>query len=236
MHPGDSVFLKLFGNDVPAGDLPFVVLHVAGKFDDLHAILQGERYCVPDVGRCDEHDMRQIVVKVEIVVVERYVLLGVKHFEERRRRVAAKIHAHFVDLVEQHHGVDHSCPLHGLDDFPRHGADVRPTMAADLRLISHPAEGDAHQLPAERPGNRLRQRGLAYSRRADKTKDLPLHLAHKVEHRNVLQNSLLRLFQPEVVLIEDRLNVLHRKVVFRPRMPRHGNHPVQIAPDDGRLR
>ena len=53
----------------------------------------------------DEHHLREVVVEVEVVVVEGVVLLGVEHLEQRRRRIAAEVGRHLVDLVEQEHRV-----------------------------------------------------------------------------------------------------------------------------------
>jgi hypothetical protein len=63
---------------------------------------------VQDVRRADEHHVREVVLDVEVVVEERVVLLGVEHLEQRRRRVAAEVHRHLVDFVEQEHRV-HAC-------------------------------------------------------------------------------------------------------------------------------
>src|SRR3546814_7344788 len=51
---------------------------------------------------------RQIVVDLEIVIVERGVLLGVEHLEKRRRRIAAPVGAELVDLVEEEERVGRS--------------------------------------------------------------------------------------------------------------------------------
>ena len=43
----------------------------------------------------------EVELDVEVVVEERVVLLGVEHLEQRRRRIAAEVDRHLVDLVEQ---------------------------------------------------------------------------------------------------------------------------------------
>jgi hypothetical protein len=60
---------------------------------------------VERVRRRDEHHLREVVVEIEVVVVERRVLLGIEHLEQRRRRIAAEVGRHLVDLVEQEHRV-----------------------------------------------------------------------------------------------------------------------------------
>jgi hypothetical protein len=55
----------------------------------------------------------QVERHVEVVVAERVVLLGIEHFEERRRRVAADaVGTDLVDLVEHEHRVVRA---HGLE-------------------------------------------------------------------------------------------------------------------------
>ena len=56
-------------DQMPARDLHLLVLGVAGDADDLHAVHQGRRD-VERVRRGDEHDVGEVVVDLEIVVVE----------------------------------------------------------------------------------------------------------------------------------------------------------------------
>src|SRR5947208_9009272 len=96
---------------------------------------------------------------------------GVEHLEHRAGRVAAEVRAHLVDLVDQEHRVDRLGVAQRTDDRAGHGADVRPAMAADLGLVAYAADGDADELPAECLRDRLAERRLADSRRADEAKD-----------------------------------------------------------------
>jgi hypothetical protein len=72
---------------------------------------------VEHVGRADEHHVRQVELDVQVVIEERAVLLRIEHFEQRRRRVAAEVHRHLVDFVEQEHRVLRPRLLHHLDDL-----------------------------------------------------------------------------------------------------------------------
>ena len=58
-----------------------------------------------DVRRGDEEHLRQVVRNLEVVVAELPVLFRVKHFEQRRGRIAAEVGADLVDLVEHDHRV-----------------------------------------------------------------------------------------------------------------------------------
>ena len=91
--------LPLVGDQMALGDLDLLVLRVARQPDDLHAVQQ-RRGNVHGVGGRDEHDAREIVVDLEVVVVERMVLLRIEHLQERRRRIAAEIGPHLVNFVQ----------------------------------------------------------------------------------------------------------------------------------------
>ena len=51
----------------------------------------------------------------------------------------------------------------------------------------------------------------------------------------MLQDPLLRLFEPEVIFIQYLLHMADAEVVFGPLEPGDADHPVQIAPDDRRF-
>ena len=97
----EPVLLELLRDEVLLRDVQLLVLGVAREVDDLHAVLQRRRDGVEQVRRRDEHDVGQVERRLEVVVLERVVLLGVEDLEQRRGRVAAEVHAHLVDLV--HH-------------------------------------------------------------------------------------------------------------------------------------
>ena len=109
-HVVEAALLALARHEVLHGDVELLELRVAGELDDLHAVLQRDRDAAERVRRRDEHHVREVVVEVEVVVVERVVLLGVEHLEQRRRRIAAEVGRHLVDLVEQEHRVVASRP------------------------------------------------------------------------------------------------------------------------------
>src|SRR3546814_295218 len=70
----------LLADQVPLGDLDLLVLGVTGDPDDLHTVEQRLRH-PQRIRRRHEHHVRQIVVDLEIVIVERGVLLGVRSEE-----------------------------------------------------------------------------------------------------------------------------------------------------------
>ena len=82
----DAVPLQLTREEELPRDRVLLLVEIAGEPDDLHPVAQrlGDRR--QRVGRGDEQHLRQIVVDLEVVIVEGAVLLGVEHFEQRRRR------------------------------------------------------------------------------------------------------------------------------------------------------
>src|SRR5207302_947995 len=83
------------------------------------------------------------------------------------RRIAAEVGAHLVDLVDQEHRVQRLGVADRADDRPRHGADVRAPVAADLRLVADAADRQPLELAAEGARDRLAERRLADAGRAD---------------------------------------------------------------------
>jgi hypothetical protein len=105
------------------------------------------------------------------VVDEGVVLRRVEHLEQRGGRVALQRDAELVHLVQQEDRVLRAGLPQTLDDAARHGADVGAAVAADVRLVAGAAQRDAHVLPAQRPGDGLRDGRLAHAGRADEQQD-----------------------------------------------------------------
>ena len=58
------------GNDVPLADLDLLLFYVARETYDFHAVEQRDRDGVKCIGRGDEHDLREVKGKVQIMVPE----------------------------------------------------------------------------------------------------------------------------------------------------------------------
>ena len=99
--------------------------------------------------------------------MKRVVLLGVEDLEEGGRGVAPEVHGHLVHLVEEEDGVAGPRLLHHLDDLAGEGADVGAPVAADLGLVPHPTQGQAHELAVRAAGDGLGEGGLAHARGPD---------------------------------------------------------------------
>jgi len=101
------------------------------------------------VGGCDKQYSGEVVVHIQIVVVKCCILLRVKYFQQRRRRVSAHVGADdFVHFVEDKDGIGCFRLFHVLDDTSRHGADVGTAMSAYFGFVAQSADRHADIFPS----------------------------------------------------------------------------------------
>ena len=231
-----SMLLQLLRHQITLGDLHLLLGKVAGDVDQLHPIKKRRLDRGDVVGRGDEQDVRQVVVNVQIVVMERRILLRVKYFQKSRRRVALVVVAHLVDLVKDDDGI--GCPglVDAVQNTSRESADVGFPMATELRLVVHAAEGYPDIFPAESLGDRLSEAGLADSRRAVEAEDRRLHVALQLEDGKVLDDPFLHCVKAVVVAVENLLRMLEVKVVLRHLAPRQVKHELYVVVLDAVVR
>src|SRR5437899_11261097 len=84
---------------------------------------------------------------------------------------------HLVDLVDHQDGIFHLHPSKGLDNQPRHGADVGASMSSDLGLVADPADRDAIELSSDRQADRFAERRLAGTRRTREAENRTVRVA-----------------------------------------------------------
>ena len=168
------------------------------------------------------------------MIVEGVVLLRVEHLEQRRRRVAAEVGRHLVDLVEQEDGVVRARLAQALDDLAGHRADVRAAVAADLGLVAHAAERQAHELAPGRARDALPSEVLPTPGGPTKQRTGPLIFRQRL-HREVLEDALLDLFEAVVILFEDPLGLLEVELLLGLLVPGQREDPVDVVAHDGRL-
>ena len=196
---GQTAGFELLGQQVLAGDVVFFHTGVAGQLDHVHTVAQRAGDAAQIVGSGDKEHMAQIKRDIDEMVVEGAVLLRVQCLQQRCRRVAPEIPCQLVDLVQQHQGVGGLGGDHGADDLAGHSADVGAAVAADLGLVPHAAQTDAHILTAKAFGDGACNTGFTHTRRADQTDDLRLHVRCQLAHGKRFQNAVLDLFQAVVV-------------------------------------
>src|SRR5262249_3128321 len=81
------VCFALFPDEILLGNLELFGLSLAWDANNLHPILQRPRDSFERVSSGDEHHLGQIIVAIQVMVVERAVLLRIEYFEQRRRGI-----------------------------------------------------------------------------------------------------------------------------------------------------
>ena len=208
------MFTDLLRHKVILCDLHLLFCKVTAHIDHLHTVLQSRLDGVDAVGCRDEENIRQIIVNVKIIIVERCVLLRIKSLKQSRRRIALEVAAELVDLVKHNHRIRCSSTVDSIEKTARKRAHISLSMSTDLRLIMNSTQGNAHILTSECASNRLSEACLTHTRRAVKTKDRRLHVALEFENRKILDDSLLDLFKTIMILIKDLLSILQIKIII----------------------
>src|SRR5229473_7190290 len=134
-----------------------------------------------------------------------------------------------VHLVEHEHGVAPAGLAHGLHDVAGQRADVGTSMTADLRLIVYAAETHPPELESKRLGNALSQRSLADAGRPDETQDGAAALGVQFSHGEELEDALLDLLEPVMILVENRTGAVHVELLGVNLRPRHGDEPIEVG-------
>ena len=97
-------------------------------------------------------------------------------------RVAADVvSTHFVDLVEDEHGVARLHFTEVLDDTAWHGADIGLSMASEFRLVADATERHPNVFAVEGASDRLAQGGLANAGRTNQAEDGSLHVVLQLQ-------------------------------------------------------
>ena len=180
----------------------FLFGQIAFHFNQFHSVEQRPGNRVQIVCRGNEQHLRQIIVEVQEIIVERVVLLGVEHLQQGRLRVAIVIILrNLVDFIQNEHwivclGFDET-----FDDAARHRPDIRAAVAANLGFIVNTSQGYSDIFPAQSGGYAFSQRGLAHSRRTIKAQYRGLHILADTQNGQMLQNALLDLLHSVVVAV-----------------------------------
>ena len=99
------MFLNLVRQKMFPDDVQFFILRVSVDLNDLHAVQQRLRNRFNRIGRGNKHDAGEIEGRLQIVIPECEILLAVQHLQHGAGRIAAHIHAHLVNLIEQEHRI-----------------------------------------------------------------------------------------------------------------------------------
>ena len=227
--------LELLRHEIALRDPELLVLGVAREVDDVHPVEERAGDRLELVRGADEQDLREVEREVEVVVAEARVLLGVEHLEHRARGLAAEVGAHLVDLVDEEYRVHRLGVAQRADDRAGHRADVGAPVAADLGLVAHAADGDAHELAPQCARDRMAERRLAHPGRADEAEDRARDVVLELRDGEVLDDPLLHLLEVVVVLVEDPLRPAQVEVVRRLLRPGQREDPLEVGADDAVL-
>lgn len=128
-------FPHLSSDQEVAGDVQLLLVRVPRQTQRLHPVQKWCRDRIQRVGRGDEEHLGQIKRQVQVVVAEFVVLRRIEDFQQGGGRITPEIAAHLVHFVEHQQGVLDGRPPDGLEDAPRHGADVRTPVSPQLGLV-----------------------------------------------------------------------------------------------------
>ena len=217
------------------GNVQLLVFGIPGQTDHFHTIQQrcGNIHGVR--GR-NEHHVAEIVVHFQVMIAERHVLLWIQHLKQCGSRIATHVGRHFVDLIKQEQRVFNAHFSHFLDQFTRHRTNIGPAVTANFSFITHAAQRHTDVFTSGCFSDGLSQRSFTYPRRPNQTQDRPLDFIHTALNREILKNTVFDAFQTVMVSIEDFLSLTQIFFDLATRIPRHLNHPVDVATDYGRFR
>ncbi len=185
----------------------FSLLGVAGELDDLHAVAQRARDRVEVRSPCAMNiTLRQVERHVEVVVDEASSSAPGRGPPAAPTTGSPRKSAPSLSISSSTNTgllVPASCSA--LHDAPRHRADVRAAMAADLGLVAHAARARARTnlrpmaRAMERPSEVLPTPGGPTKQRIG-----PRVIRRELAHRQILEDAVLDVVEVEVVLVEDR--------------------------------
>jgi hypothetical protein len=183
---------------------------ISPHLNNLHAILERPWDGVEGVCRADEQDLGEVDWHIKVVVEEFPVLCRIKQLEHRACRVTLVTSPQLVNLVQDDDGIVATHTLEGLDGLSGHGAHISPPVPLDLGHVRHAPHAEAVKLPVERSGNTLADARLAHPGRPYETYDAALHGALELSHCDELENSVLDILHPVVVLADAQGKVIRQ--------------------------
>ena len=226
---GEARFLEHGRYQVALGDGQLLQPRVARQVHDLHAVAQRPRDGAHVVGRGHEEHVRQVVGHVQVVVGERLVLRRVQHLEQRTGRIAPRVRAHLVDLVDEEEAVGAAGPTDGLQDLAGHRAHVGAPVPADLALVPHAAHAEPREGSTHGVGHAAPEAGLADARRSDEAEHGRARIVGQPLHGQVLEDALLDVFQAVVRRVEHVAGLAQVHAPARRHLPGQVEQPLHVG-------
>ena len=109
--------------------------NVSRYVDHLHTVAQRRMDIRNVIGRSDEQHLRKVIFRIEVVVVERRILLRIEYLQQGRRRIAVVADRNLVDLIENDDRIGRTRPFDRLYDPSGHSTDIGFTVSTDLSLV-----------------------------------------------------------------------------------------------------
>ena len=203
------MFIQLLFQQMFFSDVEFFVFCITVDFYDLHTIQKRSRYGLHCIGSGDEQHFRKVQRDFQIMIPKLTVLSSIQHLQQGGGRIpAGVVAAHLIQLIQKHQRIlDPGLPNSSCDP-PGHGAHIRFSVTADLRLIPDSSETDPHILSVQRTGHGFGNGCFSGSRRSHQTQDGAFALAVQLADSQIFQDSFFHLFQTIVILIQNRLRLL----------------------------
>ncbi|MNL06492.1 hypothetical protein D3C87_1271270 [compost metagenome] len=109
-------------------------------------------------------------------------------------------------------------------------------MTTNFRLITHTAEGHAHEFAVGGVSNRLRQGRFTHPGRTDQAQHRTTNFLHALLHGEVFEDAFLDLFEAIVIGIQNVFCTRQVQAHLALGLPRHLNQPVDVRTHHGRFR
>src|SRR5690606_15008438 len=180
----------------------------------------------------------QVERHADVVVDEHRAVLPLERFLERLDRVAVDLaEPDLIHLLEVEERIAYSDVAQRGNDLARLRADARPSRTDDLRLAAS-AQLETRERPTESFRKRTHERALAHVRRPDDARDRSDEVAAQARDGELIEQSLLRLLEPEERVVECLLYACEVDLFGRRRCgraPRKMHQPIDVRPDLARI-
>src|ERR1051326_3732489 len=233
---GQTVLFELARDQVALGDLQFLRFGIARQFNHLKTIAQRRVNRFQPIGRGNKQNARQIERNVQIVIREGIVLRRVKNLEQCRRRITAKISSNLVQFVQQNNRVPAFDTAQSLDDPARQGTNVRSSMPANFRFITHTAQRDARKFSAQRISDAAPKRSFADTGRANETENRSFDLFAALDYRKKFDQTIFDFAKAIMLLVQNPFGFCKIDLIFSLFQPWQRENPIDVMARDAIFR
>mmetsp|Transcript_685 Transcript_685/g.1580 ORF Transcript_685/g.1580 Transcript_685/m.1580 type:complete len:231 (-) Transcript_685:466-1158(-) len=196
-----TLFLRL-RDQVLVCDGNLLFKDVASYSNNFHPVEQWTRNGVGHVRSADEEHVGEIHRDIQVVIAKIRVLFGIQDLEEGRGWIASVVPAELVDLINENDWVGTLRNLQTLNELPGHRAYIGPSVSSQLRDVMHTADRESVEFSVQSSRDTRSDRGFSDAGRASEAHDFPLGRVLQERDRDMLQDSLLYIFEAIMVLVQ----------------------------------